>query len=356
MKKRCDIFFLLLIGFVIIFLGATIFILPQKNFSQKENRSLSTLPSLSLNGIISGEYFKQLGDFYDDQFPLRNSFTAAHALLELSLGKQESNGVMVTDNALIARNGNTDLNILRQNIDLISTLDNAHLYVPPSTQEIYENPLRDLTVSTLLPEATAEDFLTLCENGNEYIYYKTDHHWTTKGAYIAYTQICNRLSISPLNEEYFSAKKVCSDFRGTSFSRSCLPQAAIESDEIVLYRYEGDEEITVINHESNQYLHGFYQMQYLEQTDKYRVFLGGNYAHISILNDTPKPKLLLIKDSFANSLVPFLTLHFDIEMIDPRYCTKSFLHEQLARNDIESILVIISIDTLSSNVLGQTLN
>lgn len=352
MKKRCDILFLLLIGLVIISLGAAIFILPQKSFSEKENRSLATRPSLSLDGVISGEYFERLGDFYDDQFPLRNSFTAVRALLELSLGRQESNGVIIADNAIITRSAKINTNILTKNLALISKLDNALLYVPPSTREVYKNPMRDLTVSSLLPEDTAEDFLALCERNDEYIYYKTDHHWTTRGAYIAYEQICNRLSVTPFPDEYFSKEKVCSDFRGTSFSRSCLPKALIKADEIILYRYNGDKKITVINHESNESFNGFYQMQHLEQTDKYRVFLGGNYAYISILNDIPKPKLLLIKDSFANTLVPFLALHFDIEMIDPRYCSKSFLSEQLERTDVDNIIFLLSMDTLSSSIWG----
>ena len=351
MKKRYDFFFLLLLGIIIVVFGFSIFIIPQKSFSDKENRRLSTLPRVSLDSIVSGEYFERLGDFYSDQFPLRNSFTSAHAILELSLGKQESNNVMITNNTLITLNGNKDLKNIKQNISLISALDKAHLYVPPSSQDVFDNPSKDLSVSSLLPEETAEDFHELCQYSDEYIYYKTDHHWTTRGAYIAYTQICDKLSLIPYHEEYFTKESVNTDFRGTSFSRSCLPIFSIEADEIILYRYENDEKITVVNNENGESFKGFYQTDHLDTTDKYRVFLGGNYAHISILNENPKPKLLLIKDSFANSLVSFLALHFDIEMIDPRYCSKSLLREQLTRRDVDSILFLVSIDTLSDNVL-----
>ena len=349
--KISDVLFLLLLGVIILFLGAAIFILPQKSFSQKENRSLSTMPKVSLGSITSGEYFKKLGDFYSDQFPLRNTFTAAHALFELSLGKQEVNRVIVTDKALIARsNENTEQ--IKSNLNFISSIRNSTLCVPPSSWDIFKGPMEHSTIASILPADAANDFRALCENREEYIYYKTDHHWTTKGAYIAYTQICNKLSLRAYPEEYFTKETVNTDFRGTSFSRSCLPEFAVEPDKIFLYRYEDDQKITVLNHENGVSFNGFYQMQHLEQTDKYRVFLGGNYAHISVLNDTPKPKLLLIKDSFANSLVPFLALHFDIEMIDPRYCSKSFLREQLERTDIDNIIFLLSADTLSSDIFG----
>ena len=347
--KISDIFFLLLMGAIILFFGAAIFILPQKSFSQKENRSLATIPSPSFESITNGEYSKKLGDFYADQFPLRNSFTAAHALIELSLGKQESNGVIVTDEALIARS-NENIQAIKANLDAISAVENAALYVPPSSQDVFKSPLTHSSIASILPADVAKDFNALCESGEQYIYYKTDHHWTTKGAYIAYTQICDRLSLTPYPEEYFTKETVSTDFRGTSFSRSCLPKFAAKPDDIVLYRYADDEKITVVNNENGAGFNGFYQTQHLSTTDKYRVFLGGNYAHISILNQTQKPKLVLVKDSFANSLVPFLTLHFDIEMIDPRYCSKSFLHEQLERKDVDNIMVLLSLDTLSSDI------
>ena len=349
--KLYDVLLLLLVGAVVLFFGVTIFILPQRSLSQKENRSLATMPKLSLDSITSGEYFKKLGDFYSDQFPMRDHFTATYSLFELSLGKQEVKGVMVNNNALIARS-DEDIEAIKANIDAISSVENSILYVPPSSKDVFESPLKNSKIISILPTDTANDFTSLCENNQEYIYYKTDHHWTTRGAYIAYTQICSRLSITPYHEEYFARERVNTDFRGTSFSRSCLPEFVTEADDIVLYRYEGDKKITLLNHENNVSFKGFYQMQHLEQTDKYRVFLGGNYAHVSILNDTPKPKLLLVKDSFANSLVPFLALHFDIEMIDPRYCSKIFLQEQTERTDVDNIMFLLSADTLSNDIFG----
>ena len=82
------------------------------------------------------------------------------------------------------------------------------------------------------------------------------------------------------------------------------------------------------------------------------MFLGGNYSHISIRGAGERQKLLLIKDSFANSAIPFLALHFDIEVIDPRYCSNEYLTAQLARKDIDKALILMGLDTLTINILN----
>ena len=349
-KKISDVIFSCILGAIIIFFGVAIFLLPQKSFSEKENRNLATMPSLSLDSLTSGEYFKRLGDFYSDQFPLRNCFTAAHAICELSAGKQESNRVVLSNGGALVARTEENINKILSNLDAISTIENALLYVPPRARDILGLPYQSTEAPSMLTGDTAENFHSLCSQAEEYIYYRTDHHWTTLGAYIAYTQICNRLSISPYSEDFFIKETASTDFRGTAFSRSCLPKAMIEPDTITLYRYDGDQDITVINRESDQEYTGFYRSEHLDTADKYRVFLGGNYAHLTVLNDTPKPKLLLVKDSFANSIIPFLALHFDIEVIDPRYCSKSLLQEQLAREDIDNILFLLSFDTLGYDI------
>ena len=127
-----------------------------------------------------------------------------------------------------------------------------------------------------------------------------------------------------------------------------MPEFAVSAESITLYRYESDGDVRVINHETGENKNGFYDLEALKITDKYRVFLGGNYSHLSIKSSQKKPTLLLVKDSFANSLIPFLALHYDIEVIDPRYCAKTFLNEQLQSNSYDRILALLSLDTLES--------
>lgn len=367
--KRCakifDCVFLITLCTVIVALGLGIFLLPQKSFSEKENRSLSTMPSVSLSSVISGRFFDELNSFYSDQIPMRNEFTAIYSLTEKSLGKIETNGVIHTKSkAVVALPQYSEISKVKRNLNAVYSMSSQRsvfLYIPARSFDAFKNELPAIypresaeSIIELLSDDTLEDFRELSENAKNGLYYTTDHHWTTDGAYFAYQQICRRMGIEAYSEEYFTKTTVCEDFRGTSASKSGLPNWLIPPDSITLFRYKNDEDFIIENHESKQTQKGFYVYSALNSADKYRIFLGGNYSHISIRaqEDDNRPKLLLIKDSFANSVIPFLALHFDIEVIDPRYCSKSFLQEQLVRDDIDQTLVLMGFDTLATDIFN----
>ena len=355
MKKIKDILFLLSICALILFFGIAILLLPPRELSEKENRNLAQPPKISVGSLLSGEYFTALGDFYKDQFPLRDSFTAIHSLAELSLGKIECNGVIPTaDGKLIALPKYDDVSLIRRNLISIQA-NKSILYVPPRAIDLAKESLPsayslDDDVTRFLPEDTAKLFYEFLESGNSY--YNTDHHWTTQSAYFAYTQICQKLQITPYPKDFFKIETVSENFYGTSFSKSGLPSALVSPDTVELYRYEGDNGFEIYINDTKQSFTNLYDYDALNTSDKYRVFLGGNYAHLSVkaAEGKERPKLLLVKDSFANSLIPFLALHYDIEVIDPRYCTRTFFYEQLERDDFDSRLFVLSIDTLASKL------
>lgn len=358
MKKTKDILFLIFLCAIILFFGTAILLIPPRDFSAKENRNLSGAPKISVDSMLSGEYFTALGNFYKDQLPFRDGFTAIHSLAELSLGKTECNGVIPTsEGTLIALPKYDDPSLIGDNIDTISDMNtrNSLLYVPPRAIDLSKSSLPSVycfecEVTQKLPYTTAELFDQFLDSENSY--YGTDHHWTTDGAFFAYTQICKELDITPYPKDSFVIETVSENFYGTSFSKSGLPAFLISPDTIKLYRYENDSSFEIFHHDTNQSFSGFYHYDALSTTDKYRVFLGGNYAHISVkgADGEDRPKLLLIKDSFANSLIPFLALHYDIEVIDPRYCSPSFLREQLERGDFDSTLFVLSLDTLATRI------
>ena len=356
--KNKDNFLILLSSLLTLSLGLFTLSAPYKSFSQKENRPLAGAPAVSLEGIVNGEYFEELSLFLKDQLALRDTWVSLHALCELGLLKLETNGVIYASGGrLITRPSKINVERLRSNAERITSLSGgkALLYVPPRSIDAFRDLLPSaydyesefesfgaLEGETLL---MLEEFLSLRSRAN---YYRTDHHWTTDGAYFAYTQICDRFSIDAAPKEYFSIEEVTDSFRGTSFSRSGLPMFAISPESIYLYRYKNDSLASVINRETNEQQSGFYDLDALSTLDGYRVFLGGNYSHLSIrLNDgVSRPKLLLIKDSFANSLIPFLALHYDLEVIDPRYCAPSLLVEHLKDESYAKVLALMSFDTL----------
>ena len=286
MKK--DKILIMLCSFFVLLFGTLIFILPQKDFSESENRYLTRLEAPSAQSFFSGEYTKKLSAFYSDQFPLRSYATTLYSMSEKALGKREINGVIQYQNHLVARSKK----IKAPNAPIKS------FWIDSKYSLFKENP----------------DTLSL--------YYRTDHHRTAQGAYNIYVEICESLKITPYSEEYFSKQKICSDFYGTAFQRSCLPKKAVTPDAIELWRYSGDSEVKITVHDTNKSFEGFYRLEKLEAVDKYAVLLGGNYAHASVYSSAEKPSLLIIKDSFANAVIPFLSLHFNIDLVDPRYATQ----------------------------------
>ena len=290
MKKSDNALIAIFASFVLI-VGCLIFILPQKDFSESENRFLSKAPSFTVTAILNGEYAKGISSFYNDQFPLRSLATSTYAICERAMGKKIVGGVILDKNQLIG--------IPQKKIE--------------NKKEL---PIPAVFVNSKYTLFTQDSPTLNC-------YYNTDHHRTTYGAYLLYLEACEKLEIKPYPESYFTKQTVCNDFYGTAFFKSRIPKFMTKPDSIELWRYENDESVTLTIYDTSTTLKGFYDFSRLDTADKYAVFLGGNYAHATISSSANKPSLLLYKDSFANAVIPFLALHFNIDLIDPRYATKA---------------------------------
>ena len=290
MKKADNALISIFASFVLI-VGCLIFILPQKDFSESENRYLSKAPSFTVTAILNGEYAKGISSFYNDQFPLRSLATSTYAICERAMGKKIVGGVILDENKLIA--------IPQKKIE--------------NKKEL---PIPAVFVNSKYTLFTQDSPTLNC-------YYNTDHHRTTYGAYLLYLEACEKLEIKPYPESYFTKQTVCNDFYGTAFFKSRIPKFMTKPDSIELWRYSGDENTQFAIHDTNATSYGFYDFSKLDTTDKYAIFLGGNYAYATISSSANKPSLLLYKDSFANAVIPFLALHFNIDLIDPRYATKA---------------------------------
>ena len=335
-------------------------ILPKEDFSVRERRALAVFPSLTLESLLEGRFFASLSTYYADHFPLREPLTALKTATERSLGMQESNGIVFAENGyLIARGEHDDLSIAMRNLEAIGALTGAADC--PITVSILPRAIDVMTA--YLPygysTARAEEIGTLIGEGlpqnvdltqplreaaecGEAVFYRTDHHWTSEGAYLAYRTLAPSLGIEPYAAEQFSPVTATEHFLGTSFARAGLSHTT--PDTITLYRYEGDDRYTVTTEEGQAAL---YDVSALGGDDPYEVFLGGNFARVTITDNAQKPTLLLFKDSFANALVPFLARHFQLVLVDPRY-------EQTGAATIieeiqpDRVLVLIGADTLAT--------
>ena len=362
MNKKINItvtalFLVLIFGF-----GAAFWIIPDADFSPEENRPLQTFPTVNAESWLDGQVSSRLITYYSDQFPLRNAWVGLHALGELGAGRGESNGVLVGQNGQLAvrrfdaylsrfeRLEDTDCYSsshvdrgLAAVVSLQQTLQKKNIplcvLLAPRTIDVtvsdfaYPSDISDGLDATIQSAMQAggvnsvelmETFREMHENG-EYVYYRTDHHWTTKGAYTAYVAVMESWGMGDqvLPESYFTVREV-PDFYGTTHSRAGL--FFIPADTLEIWEAADDDRYTVfeLNGDSTKAIieSGFISEKYLSEKDKYGAFLDGTHRMLFIMDKEAaargesRPRLLLARDSFANSMVPFLARHFDICMVN----------------------------------------
>ena len=362
MNKKINItvtalFLVLIFGF-----GAAFWIIPDADFSPEENRPLQTFPTVNAESWLDGQVSSRLITYYSDQFPLRNAWVGLHALGELGVGRGESNGVLVGQNGQLAvrrfdaslsrfeRLEDTDCYSsshvdrgLAAVVSLQQTLQKKNIplcvLLAPRTIDVtvsdfaYPSDISDGLDATIQSAMQAggvnsvelmETFREMHENG-EYVYYRTDHHWTTKGAYTAYVAVMESWGMGDqvLPESYFTVREV-PDFYGTTHSRAGL--FFIPADTLEIWEAADDDRYTVfeLNGDSTKTIieSGFISEKYLSEKDKYGAFLDGTHRMLFIMDQEAaargesRPRLLLARDSFANSMVPFLARHFDICMVN----------------------------------------
>lgn len=154
-------------------------------------------------------------------------------------------------------------------------------------------------------------FNTLIRHNTEYIYFRTDHHWTALGAYYAYASFCSTAGFEPVPLEEFTELDQ-GDFLGSFYSTSPQP-AKLETDRLYAYEPQGNIEVQIYN---NGYTYPGPAV--LDRTqasifDKYTCFLGGDHTMTVLTNtdlDDDAPNCVVYKDSYGNPFVLYLTQHY----------------------------------------------
>ena len=196
-------------------------------------------------------------------------------------------------------------------------------------------------------------YKTLESKKDEYIYYKTDHHWTTKGAYYAYREFCNNVGIKPYDIENFNIGKVTDKFYGTLQSK--VNYNGLKPDYIETYTPKKALKYDVQYIDTQTSSNSLYEMKHLNSKDKYSIFLDGNHALVKINTNVPNnKKILILKDSYAHCFVPFLTEHYsEIHMVDLRYFNMS-INEYIKQFNIDEVLMLYNISSFSQeNTLAK---
>ncbi|MBU3143737.1 DHHW family protein [Clostridium sp. CF012] len=314
-------------------------IVPDKGFSEQENRKLKSKPKFSVDNLLYNKFTSKYEKYMADQFILRNFWINVKSSAEIISGKKENNEVYLGDDKyLIAKFKRPDKDNLEEKLKAINTFSSGnkelskYIMLVPNKIKVLQDKLPEFApVDNQLEYInkfysgldksikTINVFDTLNKNKDKYIYYKTDHHWTSEGAYYAYLEFCKSSGITPKEASSYNIKKVNNEFYGTLYSRAGVKN--IDSDAINVYLPKNPEDVLINYLEEKKKSASLYNSSSLNTKDKYSTFLGGNHPiiKISTMSNSAK-KLLVIKDSYANCFIPFLTSNFrDIVVVDLRY-------------------------------------
>ncbi|WP_297713568.1 DHHW family protein [Clostridium sp.] len=333
-----------------------------KEFSELENRKLKTNVKFTIKNFLDGSFQEDYESYINDQFPLRDNWISLKSMNEYILGKIENNGIIYgNDEELFEKFDSLDEEKLKNNVGAINNFaetyyDKVSLMIIPSSYEIYKENLpmgspiilQEELINKIYNFSTFSNNIDvmkeLLDNKNSYIYYKTDHHWTTYGAYLAYCKFIDSINGNKVNLENFKEVEL-SNFYGTYYSKA--KPFNIEPDIMTYYDFNN----LTMEIVGDKIYDSIYDYSKETLRDKYSLFLYGNNPLTIIKNKDIKnnKKILVIKDSFGNSLVPFLTQNYEeVHVIDLRHFS-SKLSSYLQENDFEDILIVYNFINLATD-------
>ena len=363
------IFILILFLFLIINI-----IVPNKEKSVQENRMLATKPKFRLSSLISGDYDEKFEAYMDDQFVGRDMWRKLKVTVDRICGSRLENGVYIGRNGqLVEQIEVADENHLAANIKAIKSFSESQKKIPVRMMLVPDaaNVLNHSLPALAKPEDQTQMFsmvrkdlgdsvewidvsTELNKHKTEKIYYKTDHHWTTLGAFYAFQAAAPSLGIEgDLSGKYVS-HAVSNSFNGMLASKSGVNLG--EKEQIDIYvPTEEDTDLIVDYVDEGKRSTSLYDSSKLKEKDQYTVFLGGNSSLLDIRTvSTSTKRLLLVKDSFANSFIPFLTPYYrEIVVVDPRYYSGT-INDLMDSYRISEVLFLYSGNTFfkDNNISG----
>ena len=377
---------ILTLALFVLFIAAfaiSFWIVPDRDFSENENRTLEQFPKFDTESLLSGKFTGKFADYMADQFPLRDAFVGVKGAAEIAMLKSENNGVFVLTDVLgdtLAKRWLGD--VLAERFDEVNaenveknaaSIDRflaacrergvtAEFALFGRAMDLADVPLYGTEASDAAwAKLDGHDFVDMREAygeyrystmlGGEYLYYRTDHHHTSLGAYYAYAYLAPTLGYEANDVDHYDREIASEEFYGTTWSKAGVRWIA--PDRIEYFHWDGDDDVTVTLYKSASETvthEGMYFREYLEKKDKYASFLENSvYGRVDVTSpDGAKPKLLVVKDSFAHSLVPFLAEHYDVTMIDPRYYAKPVI-DLIDGEGFDAVLVCCNMATLSTS-------
>lgn len=339
-KRRIErliggIFILCLFGVMLVNL-----IIPDREMSEEENRMLASKPKLTFSTLANGDFMEQYEEYLSDQFAGRDLWHRLKVALDRFGGSRMENGIYIgKDGQLLQDIQVPDQEHLSENLDAIKNFTETYQDIPvtmilvPDAACVLSDRLpwlasvEDQNQMISMAQQSLGDSVTwvdaasaLNKHKREKIYYLTDHHWTSLGAFYIFQEAAPALGIEEDVSDKFLSYTVSDSFNGVLASESGACLGTEEKIDIYVPR-EGDDDVIVNYVNESRRTTSLYDSSKLETKDQYGVFLGGNTSLIDIRTvSTSQKRLLVVKDSFANSFIPFLAPYYrEIVVVDPRY-------------------------------------
>lgn len=358
-KKSDVLLCVLFCGFLGVML-ALFLLLPRQSFSEKEKRYLAEAPQLTWETLLSGEFGEAAEKYLADHIPGRDVFVGLASYYDLLSGRQGIKDVHLAEGDRLVEapvewnQAAVDKNMAAINAFAEKIGGNVDLMLVPSAGFVLEDTIfgvhgdytDDAIISRIYGMAgenvTCRDLVAVFNGAEDQqsLYYRTDHHWTSRGAYTAYAAYMQMLGRDYTTADGYTVEQH-GGFCGSNYSRSglwLLPEENVE-----LWKSQGN--YTVTNGDSEGSSDSLFYPERLEELDKYTVYLDGNHSTVRIVNEAAKGKgkLLVVRDSYANCLGTFLAGSYEeVVLVDLRYYKKP-VSELMASEGFSDVLICYSI-------------
>ncbi len=342
-------------------------IAPVREYSELENRFLQGFPKVTLSGILDASFMEDVESYFTDHFIGRDMFVKLKAGIEYLTGKHENNGVYAGDDEyLIEKPAHYDKKLIDANLKAIKTLDDLGRYnitvsVVPTAFEIMQEMLPESAYTNTIPKLNKHisEYLEKTDVKNvdtteilrkykdNYLYYRTDHHPTSNGAFVIYNALSDSLGYEPLDDSDFKIYDVSRAFLGTTYSKALK---GVTPDVITEYKPLETPRFKVKFPYDGKEADSMYFPEHLAKKDKYSYFLDGNHALTVIESPNKNGKSLAVfRDSYANCITPMVANHFEtVHLIDLRYYNDDII-AYLTENRIENVMFLYSAQTFMTD-------
>lgn len=365
--KIITVFFLAFIfGF-----GIAGLIMKDRSFSDMENRTLAQQPEVTGEKIINGEFQDSLETYLSDQMPLRDGLYSLKVDYERLMLKTFQNGVYFADDGYLIQEYKENTGLVDNNVRYINGFAEkvdvpvTFMLVPTASSVLSDklpagclnddqldtvNRVRDGLDERINFVCPIERLKTAAQKNQ--VFYRTDHHWTAQGAYAGYEELMKALGkrVADADYEYNTFK---GEFYGTLYSKA--PSAIQQADTFTAPKNPmGTYTVEFAKaQEDPRTLVGMYDVTKLETKDKYATLFGGNFSHLTIHSNAANDEhVLVIKDSYANAVLPYLADSFStVEVVDMRYyhMEEQTVSELIKAKGITQVILLYNVDFFDSD-------